>query len=514
MRIVIGVALAVATAATPSRAVAGVLEPGYTQTVYVGGLAAPTAIAFLLDGRLLIVEKGGGVRLAENPPVAASAADAGSIGVCTASEMGLLGVAVDPDFATNARVFFYRTEDNGGCGSPNGRSNEIVATTLVNGRIGGLEVLLTGIRTDGGNHDGGCLRIGSDGKLYASVGDTGIGDGGPPGNSTNPYAQSLAALEGKILRLERDGSVPPDNPFVGQAGARPEIFAYGFRNPFRMSFDPVGGGLWAGDVGQSTIEEVDVVVAGGNYGWPQCEGTLPAGSCPDIGQPGAPVYEYDRAGQNASITGGAFAVGGAQRGRYFFGDFVFSTVWALDPSASRTAVVGAATPILDGAGGPVDFVFGPDGALYYVALGAGEVRRVAHAGFGTSTTTSTSSTTPPSTTTTTTVPASCAAPPTFPCALAAIADVARRIADLRDASRFARKLQRAVSAARARVDVAARDDERARRALERAAARLLAVHRRIGGTAGMRRIEASVRRDLLDAVGRAREIVRALRLTS
>ena len=510
-RFAIGASLAVTSAVAPSRAVAGALEPGYAQTVYVDGLSAPTAIAFLPDGRLLIVEKGGGVRLAENPPIAASAADAGSIGVCTDSEMGLLGVAVDPDFATNARVFFYRTEDNGGCVSSNGRSNEIVATTLTNGHIGALEVLLTGMRTDGGNHDGGCLRIGPDGKLYASVGDTGIGDGGPPGNSTNPYAQSLGALEGKILRLERNGAAPADNPFVGQAGARPEIFAYGLRNPFRMSFDPVGGGLWAGDVGQSTIEEVDIIVAGGNYRWPQCEGTLPAASCPDIGQPEAPVYEYDRSGQNASITGGAFAVGGDQLGRYFFGDFVFGTIWALDVDASRTAVVGAATPILTGGNGPVDFVFGPDGALYYVALSAGEVRRVSHAGFGTSTTTSTSSTTPPSTTTTTTLPASCGETPTFPCALAAIDDVALRIDDLRDASRFGRKLRRAVAAARAKVETAARDDTRARRALKRTVGRLQALQRLLEGTAGTRRIEPTVRLELVDAVVRAREIVQALR---
>jgi glucose/arabinose dehydrogenase len=509
-RIVIGATLAVASAAASLPALAGTPEPGYSDVLYVGGLAAPTAIAFLPDGRLLIVEKGGGVRLAASPPVAQAAADAGSIGVCTDSEMGLLGVAIDPDFATNGKVFFYRTEDVGGCLSASGRSNEIVTTTLTNGQIGALDPLLTGIRTDGGNHDGGCLRIGPDGKLYASVGDTGINDGGPPGASTNPYAQSLAALEGKILRLERDGSVPSDNPFVGQAGARPEIFAYGLRNPFRMGFDPIGGRLWAADVGQSTIEEVDVIVAGGNYGWPQCEGTLPAPACPDVGEPGAPVYEYDRSGQNASITGGAFAVGGAQAGRYFFGDYVFGTIWVLDVNPTRDGVVGAETLVVSNAGGPVDFVFGPDGALYYVSLNAGEVRRVGHAGFGTTTTTSTSSTLA-SSTTTTSLPVQCDVAPTYPCALAAIDDVAAQVAGLGDVSAFGSKLRDLTADARAEVLVASADAAQARKALRRALVRLRKVKQRLQGKGGRRRIAPETRAALVEAVSRATVLVRALR---
>ena len=117
---------------------------------------------------------------------------------------------------------------------------------------GSLTERLTGIRTDGGNHDGGTLRIGPDQKLYVSVGDTGIGDSGPPGASTNPYSQDRGALEGKVLRLELDGLTPAaGNPFIGVAGARPEVYAFGLRNPFRMSFDPQTGRLWVGDVGQS-----------------------------------------------------------------------------------------------------------------------------------------------------------------------------------------------------------------------------------------------------------------------
>src|SRR5262249_6402701 len=148
---------------------------------------------------------------------------------------------------------------------------------------------------------------------------------GGPGNSTNPYAQDPNELNGKILRIGLDGSIPADNPFYGQAGKRGEIYAYGFRNPFRMSFDPVSGRLWVGDVGQSTREEIDRVTAGGNASWPYCEGTLPA-QCTHPGDV-VPVYDYDHNGGNASVTGGAFAVGGALAGTYYFGDYVLSTIW-------------------------------------------------------------------------------------------------------------------------------------------------------------------------------------------
>ena len=503
-----------AGAATPA--------PGYSDARYVGGLSAPTAIAFLPDGRLVITEKGGEVRIAENPPIAEAAASAGSIGVCTASEMGLLGVAVDPTFTTTGRLFFYRTENTGGCGSAAGRSNEIVSTTLASGQIGTLATLLTGMRTDGGNHDGGTLRIGPDGKLYASVGDTGTGDGGPPGSSTNPYAGDLNVLEGKILRLNLDGSIPSDNPFVGQAGKRTEIFAAGFRNPFRIGFDPLGGRLWVGDVGQSTIEEIDVVASGGYYGWPLCEGTAPmAMGCPPIGSLGAPVYEYDRSGQSASITGGAFATGGTQLGRYFFGDYVFGTIWALDLDVPRTGVVGGATEIVTGASGPVDFAFGPDGALYYVAINSGEVRRVSHAGFGPSTTSTTTTTTSDSTTTTeettsttTTLPGACLVQPTFDCVGIALDELVALVGALPNMRGLDDKLR--ISAARAREAVASASTATAGaapRLLRRAVPPLGSLQRRLESGPARRRINAADRAHLGDTTSEALALIRALRAT-
>jgi glucose/arabinose dehydrogenase len=166
-----------------------------------------------------VTEKGGALKLVTS----GVASTLVTIPVCSTSEMGLLGIAVDPSFASNGFIYLYRTNPVNGCGSATGRFNEVVRVTMAADAIdiGSLSVLLTGMRTDNGNHDGGGMRIGPDGKLYVGVGDTGKGDNvGGPGTSTNPYSQDLGALEGKMLRLNLDGSVPADNPLVGQPGVR------------------------------------------------------------------------------------------------------------------------------------------------------------------------------------------------------------------------------------------------------------------------------------------------------
>jgi glucose/arabinose dehydrogenase len=354
----------------------------FSEEVVTSGLTIPTAIAFLPDGRLLVTEKGGALKLVQN----GTATTLTTVPVCPGGEMGLLGIAPHPDFETNGLVFLYRTKPpDTGCATPTGRFNQVVTVQMSGDTVvpGSLTERLSGIRTDGGNHSAGTLRIGADQKLYVSVGDTGIGDGGPPGASTNPYSQDRGALEGKVLRLELDGLTPAaGNPFIGVAGARPEVFAFGFRNPFRMGFDPQTGRLWAGDVGQATIEEIDVVQSGGNYAWPKCEGTLPAG-CQANATPGPvidPVFEYTHSGAGGlgnSVTGGGFATRsfGAFGGHYFFGDFTASKLFVAAPNAARDDIA-TPTEFVTDASGPVDIVFGPDEALYYVAINPGEVRRV------------------------------------------------------------------------------------------------------------------------------------------
>src|SRR6185295_16054984 len=248
---------------------AGTPQPGFTDTLAAGGLNQPTALAFMPDGRMLVTQKGGELHLVDG----VNDTNLVTIPVCTDSEMGLLGIALDPAFGTNGFIYLYRTKPGaGGCATSVGRFSQVVRVTFGPGdtvSIGSLVTLIDGIRTDNGNHDGGAIRLGSDNTLYVGVGDTGLGDNvGGPGSATNPYAQDLKSLNGKILRINLDGTIPADNPFASTPGAVvcstsgtgtatcKEVWAYGFRNPFRMSFDGMTGTLWIADVGDLTVEEV------------------------------------------------------------------------------------------------------------------------------------------------------------------------------------------------------------------------------------------------------------------
>jgi glucose/arabinose dehydrogenase len=370
--------LFLATLTFAAAASAGTPISGFQETVFQGGLSGPTAIAFLPDGRMLITEQGGALKLSDGTNVSTLI----NIPVCSAVEMGLLGVAVDPNFTSNGFIYLYRTDNSAGCASSTGRFNQVVRVKMAGDTVSptSLTVLLTGARTDNGNHDGGCLRIGPDGKLYVGVGDTGLGDQMPPGQSTNPYAQDLSVLNGKVLRINLDGTIPSDNPFVGQSPKRPEIFAYGFRNPFRFSFDPLTGKLWVADVGDLTVEEVDIVTSGGNYAWPHCEGTLPAG----CEQPGDidPIFTYPHSGPTSlgtCIIGGGFAPSGfgGLDNDYFFGDCTSSNIYSAAPTGAQRDGLSTPVSFLTGGNTPSDVIFGPDHALYYVSESGGEIRRVA-----------------------------------------------------------------------------------------------------------------------------------------
>ena len=380
---------------------AGTPIAGFSDTLVASGFSQPTAIAFLPDGRMLVTEKGTGggttagsaaLKLINNGAVSTLT----TIPVCTGSEMGLLGVAVDPSFNSNGFVYLYRTAPDSGnsCADSVGRFNQVVRVTMSGNTVvpGSLTQLQPGVlqmQSDNGNHDGGGLRIGPDNKLYVSVGDTGLGDSGPPGASTNPYSQDLNHLEGKLLRLELDGSPAAGNPYIGAAG-RDEIWASGLRNPFRFGFDPMTDSLWLGDVGQDTIEELDIIVPGGDYAWPNCEGTLPTGCEATVPGPEPvidPIFQYYQPevappGEPAlgrTIIGGDFsgAAFGSLAGYYFFGDQNSSNIYSAPPNAARDDVVGTPATFVTAAAGPVDIVFEPGrGALYYVAINTGQIRVV------------------------------------------------------------------------------------------------------------------------------------------
>ena len=279
----------------------------------------------------------------------------GVLGPNTFDERGFLGLAFHPDFQRNGLFYTYTSEPVGGPptlpstlppGTAADHQNVVAEWQLVGGSVGGRRELL---RVDWPqfNHNGGDLAFGPDGRLYVSMGDGGNADDQGVGRLPNGNAQNLSTPLGKILRIDVTGrnsvngqyGIPADNPFVNRAGAVKEILAFGFRNPFRMSFDRTRGDLYVGDVGQNDIEEVDRVLAGGNYGWNIKEGTLffdPNGDADGFATPNPvpgrpvpaglidPIAQYDTHWEGHSVIAGFVYRGDQLRGlngRFIFGDF-------------------------------------------------------------------------------------------------------------------------------------------------------------------------------------------------
>jgi glucose/arabinose dehydrogenase len=292
--------------------------------------------------------------------VSARLVELGVAGPGSFDERGLLGVAFHPDYETNGLLYTYTSEPESEPadfstmppGTPANHQSLIIEwhvpepgdpASVVD--PGSARILLR-IDEPQFNHNAGCLNFGPDEMLYISLGDGGAADDQGTGHSPQGNGQDTSNVLGKILRIDPQGNnsangnygIPADNPFVGQAGFVAEIFAYGFRNPFRFSFDAQPGGtgqLLVGDVGQNDIEEVDVVVAGGNFGWRVKEGTFlfdPNGADPGFvtanspNQPPElidPIAQYDH-DEGLAIIGGFVYRGSAipsLRGRYVFGEF-------------------------------------------------------------------------------------------------------------------------------------------------------------------------------------------------
>lgn len=294
--------------------------------------------------------------------------------VRSGGEEGFLGLAFDPAYQSNGFFYIYYS-------AANPRRSVISRFTVSPGDAGRADpesekIILEVIQPAAfSNHKAGMLAFGPDGKLYIGLGDGG-GSGDPNGNG-----QNLGTLLGKILRIDVSGSdpylVPGDNPFVGGDGTRGEIWAYGFRNPYRFSFDRESGDLWAGDVGETSREEVDLVIRGGDYGWNIFEGTKefenPGGLREQDFQP--PVIDYDRS-QGRSVIGGYVYRGAqvpSQRGKYFYGDYYSGRIWAL---AYRDGNVLENSQV---ANVPGVSSFGEDrnGELYLVSHGNGRIYRLA-----------------------------------------------------------------------------------------------------------------------------------------
>ena len=297
------------------------------------GLESPVYVTHAGDGsgRLFVVEQAGVIRIIRNGRLLARPFLDVRSRVISGGEMGLLSVAFHPQYASNGRFFVNYTANS-----------DSLRTVIAEYRVsdapdvaGRAERVLLEIAQPYRNHNGGLNLFGPDGMLYIGMGDG--GSGGDPHNN----GQRLDTLLGKLLRLDVNGEapygVPRDNPFVGRAGARGEIWAYGLRNPWRFSFDRGTGQLFLADVGQNAWEEVDLVERGQNYGWNVMEGAHCFNPPTDCNAAGLrlPIAEYGRA-MGCSITGGYVYRGSRIRdlvGRYLFGDYCSGRLWTLTEAA-------------------------------------------------------------------------------------------------------------------------------------------------------------------------------------
>ena len=294
-----------------------------------GNLQAPTAMAFPGNGDIWVTEQTGKIRLIRKGKLMAEAVlDLQSqLPKMNNSyeERGLLGIALHPKFSINKKFYVFYSIPAAGKFNHTDVVAEYTLTSSNRADPDSRRVILAADKPDG-NHNGGCLQFGKDGFLYISFGDGG-GQGDKHGEIGN--GQNLNTWLGKILRVDVNADsgylVPKDNPFVGRSGTKPEIWAYGFRNPYRFSFDRATGQLFAGDVGQDLWEEIDIVKKGGNYGWRLTEGTHcynPASGC-DLDGITLPIAEYGHR-EGVSVTGG-YVYNGKRipilKGKYLFADW-------------------------------------------------------------------------------------------------------------------------------------------------------------------------------------------------
>src|SRR6266849_365202 len=234
-------------------AVAATLPTGFVETQIASGLSSPTAMEFAPDGRLFVCLQGGNLRVVKNGALLPTPFV--TLTVDSSGERGLLGVAFDPSFATNNFVYVYYTVP----GSP---AHNRVSRFTASGNVAtpGSEFVLLNLNdlSSAGNHNGGAIHFGPDGKLYIAVGE----------NANGSNSQTLSNLLGKMLRINSDGTIPTDNPFFNTAtGVNRAIWALGVRNPYTFAVQPGTGLIYINDVGQDTWEEINVGLAGANYGW-------------------------------------------------------------------------------------------------------------------------------------------------------------------------------------------------------------------------------------------------------
>ena len=336
---------------------------GFGQSKFVGGLNAPSAMAFAPDGRIFVAQQGGRLRVVKNGRLLSRPFV--SLNVDSRGERGLLGVAIDPDFATNRYVYVYHTAR-----SPRVH-NRITRFTASGDRAASrsqktiLDLDNLSPRT---NHNGGALQFGADGKLYVAVGE----------NARPSNAQTLRNLKGKILRINKDGTIPADNPFYNAAeGKNRAIWARGLRNPYTFDIRRGTSQMFINDVGQKTWEEINRGARGANYGWPRYEGQE---SSPRFQGPLFAYRHGNTRSTGCAVTGGAFYdPARAQFPAGYVGDYLFADFcngWIR----KRDAQTGRVTLFATTARGTVDLDVGPGGSLYYLSRGTNSINTIRYKG--------------------------------------------------------------------------------------------------------------------------------------
>ncbi len=346
--------------------------PTFSHVLVANGFTNPTVMLCAPDGRIFVCQQAGALRVIKNgtllaTPVLTVPADV-SGGAYT--ERGLIGMALDPSFATNNYIYLYYTV----AGTP--ARNRISRFTL-NGDVvvAGSELVILDLDalTAASNHNGGAMNFGLDGKLYVAVGE----------NATPSNSQNLDTYHGKILRINSDGTAPTDNPFYGPAVSeqRKRVWSYGLRNPFTFDVQPVTGKIFINDVGQSAWEEINDVTTGGkNLGWPTAEG--------NSGNPAFSnaVYNYSHTPATSDSTGCAITGGtffnptttnypSSYLGKYFFMDYCNNWINYIDPITAKRRTFSTGV-----AGAPVAIDFGTDGNLYYLSRSNSAVYKIVYSG--------------------------------------------------------------------------------------------------------------------------------------
>lgn len=355
------------------------LPAGFEETLVETGLSRPTTLAIAPDGRFFVAEQDGALRVIKDGSLLAEPfVDLTGV-VDAAGERGLLGVAFDPDFSKNGFVYLYYTRRATQSEPVHNRIVRFTASGDTAAEGSEKVVLRLNALSSATNHNGGALHFGPDGKLYAAVGE----------NADPDNSQTLSNLLGKMLRINRDGTIPRSNPYVGNKrvkGKNRAIWARGLRNPYTFAFRPGTSTMFINDVGAATYEEINRGAEKANYGWPYYEGPAlrPNADPPANLKHRKPVFSYRHDGVGTeggcAITGGAFYDPRRAQfppryvGDYFFADFCRGWIRSYDPRTDTASDF--ATRISQ----PVDLDVDRAGNLYYLERGTGAVYRIKHPG--------------------------------------------------------------------------------------------------------------------------------------